>query len=479
MQMGLQTSLKMQQKLSPQMIQSLGMLQMNVLQLEQILQHELQENPLLEMAEEDEAQQQDALEEQETGEENEDGELEVDEDAIDWQEYMEDGYDIGERDDLSQPDRSEENTLQRQNVYTTTLYEHLDTQLSERKIPEHLYSIAQFLIASIEPDGYLKTPLEEIASYLHKPLEEIEEALAVVWELDPPGVGARDLRECLLLQLKAKGIAAHELSRRILEEKWDLFQKFKIPDLANALGVTSRDIYDAIAVIKLLHPKPGFTISDGNTQNVIPDLIVTRIDGDFVPILNDPSVPTLYINQSYLETVQQNKDTSQSFKKYINDKLQRARWILRAIEQRKGTMIRVMKAIIDAQREFFEKGPPNLNPLRMEDIAGKVEMHTSTISRVANNKYVQTEHGIFELRYFFTEAMNSHGQNGGEVSAERIRSNIRELIENEDPKKPLSDQKIADLLKKEGLQAARRTVAKYREQLKILPARIRQNHLQN
>jgi RNA polymerase sigma-54 factor len=477
MQMSMQPSLKLQQKLSPQMIQSLSMLQMNVLQLEQILHLELQENPLLEMSEEQDGDQEEYAEQEDT--DTDEGELEVDEDAVDWQEYMEEGYSIRERDDLSQPDRNEENGYQRQSVYATTLYEHLETQLSERKIDEQQHALAQFLIASIEPDGYLKTPLEEIASYLKVPVPQVEEALYVIQQFDPPGIGARDLRECLLLQLGAKNIAKDSLVMRIVRDNWSTFQKFKIPDLAASLQVTTNEIYEALRIIKSLHPKPGFTISDGETANVIPDLIVTRMDGRFIPILNDPSVPNLYINHAYLKTMQQTTSAQPSFKKYIHDKFQRARWILRAIEQRKSTMIRVMNAIIDAQQTFFEQGPPHLNPLRMEDIARTVGMHTSTISRVANNKYVQTEHGIFELRYFFTEAMNARNGEAGTVSTERIRSRIKELIDNEDPQKPLSDQKIADILKKEGLTTARRTVAKYREQLKILPARIRQNYETN
>jgi RNA polymerase sigma-54 factor len=241
-------------------------------------------------------------------------------------------------------------------------------------------------------------------------------------------------------------------------------------------GVSNKDVQDAIEVLKTLNPKPGYQINPENASTIIPDLVVEKVNDDFVVMINDRSAPSLRISRSYLDVIRRGSKAQKDVKDYVRDKLNSATWLIRSIEQRQNTMIRVMSAIIARQREFFEKGPPNLSPLKLQDIATMVEMHISTVSRVTNGKYVQTPHGIFELKYFFTEGI-SRESDGTDISSERIKNRIRELVENEDTKKPLSDQKIAEILSREDLAVARRTVAKYREQFKILPARLRQKYV--
>ncbi|MBD3344324.1 MAG: RNA polymerase factor sigma-54 [Chitinivibrionales bacterium] len=469
MNLGLDMSLKLQQKLSFQMIQSLKLLQVNTLQLEQLLKTELEMNPVLEATEEQETELEEEIEEQKDEEEEE---LEVDEDEIDWEEYLEDGFDIGNR--MSEGESSSEQKYEPSPTYSETLSEYLGRQLAEKKMSPRMALLVQFLIGSLDSDGYLRVGLDDVSEVTNSSVYEIEEALNIIWQMEPPGVGARNLQECLALQLKARG--KHDsLAMKVISKTWDLFERMKVPDIAQQLGVETKDVQDAINVIKTLNPKPGYSVAGESPSTIIPDLIVEKIDGEFVVSLNDRSIPSLHISRSYADMIRRGSTARPEIKKYIREKLNNASWLIRSIEQRKTTMLRVMYAIIEKQTDFFEKGPPNLSPLKLQDIADMIEMHISTVSRVTSNKYVQTSHGIFELKYFFTEAIGQ-GANGGDVSSEKIKNRIRELVENENPKKPLSDQRISDLLKREDLKVARRTVAKYREQVRILPARLRQKY---
>ena len=472
MNLGLDLSMKLQQKLSFQMIQSLKLLQVNTLQLEQLLRTELEMNPVLEASDEieqeaEESPEQEQQEEEPLGEKEE--ELQTAEDDIDWEEYLEEGFDLGysyneERD-------PNEEKFEPSPVYHQTLEEHLSRQLIEKKTPERLSLIVRFIIGSLDTDGYLRLEPENIAEFIEVSVFEVEEAIAIVQTMDPPGVGARNLRECMILQLRARGL--HDtLSMRIISETWDLFERLKIPELSRRFGVEPRDIQDAIDVLKTVNPKPGYQYAADKSSTIIPDLIVEKVEGEFVVMLNDRTIPSLHISNAYAKLLKRGSGAKGDVKKYIREKFNSATWLIRSIEQRKNTMLRVMYAILERQREFFEMGPPNIQPLKLQDIADMIEMHISTVSRVTSNKYVQTPHGIFELKYFFTEAI-SQDAGSGDVSTERIKNRIRELIGHEDTSSPLSDQRIAELLEKEGMAVARRTVAKYREQLKLLPARLR------
>jgi RNA polymerase sigma-54 factor len=474
-------SLKLQQKLSFQMIQSLKLLQVNTLQLEQLLKTELEMNPVLEASEETEIEQEESdKEEAEKEAEKEvddkeaeaDKELEVSEDDVDWEKYLEEGFDIGDR--TSEETDPNKEYYEPVTVQTVSLEEHLQNQLSGKPLTEKQRLLVMFLIGSLNPDGYLRLQLPEIADFLGISIPEIEDALSVIHTLEPPGMGARSLQECLKMQLSAKRRESC-LAMRVITECWELFEKLKLPEISRQLGVDIKEVQSAVDEIKTLNPKPGYQITGDRPSVIVPDLIVEKVDNEFVVMLNDRGIPSMHINKSYLSLIKRGGPAKKDVKNYIREKLNSASWLVRSIEQRRTTMLKVMYAIIERQKDFFEKGPPNLNPLKLQDIATMVGMHISTVSRVTSNKYVQTPYGIFELKYFFTESMGQDLQ-GGDVSSEKIRNRIRELIENENTKKPLSDQKLSDILSREGFTVARRTVAKYREQLKLLPARMRQKY---
>lgn len=464
-------SLKLQQKLSFQMIQSLKLLQVNTLQLEQLLKTELEMNPVLEAT--DEAEEEiDATPEQEEAKESdaeENEELQTDEDKIDWEEYLEEGFDLGYS--FNEERDPNEEKFESTTVYSESLEEHLTSQLNDKKIPARQKLLVHFLIGSLSSNGYLRLPLQDLAEFAEVTIYEMEEALNVIWHMDPPGIGARDLRECMLLQLRSQH-KQDSLAMRILDETWNLFERLKIPELSRHFGVEPKIIQDAIETLRTINPKPGNQFSSDNSSSIIPDLIVEKMDGKYIVMLNDRSIPSLHISNAYAKMLKRGSTAKNEVKDYVREKFNSATWFIRSIEQRKNTMLRVMYAILERQQDFFDKGPPNINPLKLQDIADMVEMHISTISRVTSNKYVQTRHGIFELKYFFTEAI-AQEKGTADISSEKIRNRIKELITAENSAKPLSDQKIAELLSIENLAVARRTVAKYREQMKLLPARMR------
>jgi len=503
--LGLDLSLRLQQKLSFQMIQSLKLLQVNTLQLEQLLRTELEMNPVLEASDEIEMEAQDEASADQKDEDTKDDtgeseevepvdDLKTSEDEIDWESYLEEGFDLGysyneERDPNDERYDSSP-------VYQISLEEHLTKQLTEKKIPEKLQLLVQFIIGSLDNDGYLRLSCSDIADFTQSSVYDVEEALYFVQMMEPPGVGARDLRECMMLQLRARNLQ-DSLAYLIIDKEWELFERMKIPELAHRLlkvhkssddddtvsvskeehqATAKRTIQEAIEILKTVNPKPGYEYSGDRSSAITPDLIVEKMDGKLVVMLNDRSIPSLHISNAYAKLIKRGSTAKSDVKKYVKEKFNSATWLIRSIEQRKNTMLRVMYAIIERQPDFFEKGPPNLSPLKLQDVADMIEMHISTISRVTSNKYVQTRHGIFELKYFFTEAIVQDAGTA-DVSTERIKDRIREMVDHENATHPLSDQKIAELLEKEGMAVARRTVAKYREQLKISPARLRQKYV--
>jgi RNA polymerase sigma-54 factor len=476
MNLGLDLSMRLQQKLSFQMIQSLKLLQVNTLQLEQLLKTELEMNPVLEESEEEEADEEEPDKDEETkdelAEKEDDKELEVNEDDVNWEEYLEEGFDLGGR--VSEETDPNKEHWEPQPVQQVSFDEHLTAQLNDKNIEEKQKLLVTFLISSLEPDGYLRLSLKDIADYLGISEVEVEEALKVIWTMEPAGLGARSLQECLKLQLAGRH-RENSLAMRIITDAWELFEKLKLPEIARQMGVDVHEVQLAADEIKTLHPRPGSLVTGEIPSTIVPDLIVKKVEGQFEVYLNDGSVPMLHINRSYMQLIKRGGTAKKEVKNYIREKLNGAAWLVRSIEQRRTTMLKVMSAIVERQMDFFEKGPPNLNPLKLQDIATMVGMHISTVSRVTSNKYVQTPHGIFELKYFFTESMGQDFE-GGDVSAEKIKNRIRELIESENTKKPLSDQKLANILSREGFTVARRTVAKYREQGKLLPARMRQKY---
>ncbi len=448
-------------KLTPQFIQALKLLQYSTLKLEQVLRQELATNPLLEEVEEAEEEPS-----EEEAEEEPEEELELGEEEVDWEKFLEEGFDFG---GPQEPKAPEEEVKARVPVYQETLYDHLLSQLRLKDLSKEEFEIGEFIIGNIDDEGYLSYPLEGIAAILQKPLEKCQKLLSIIQTFDPPGVGARDLRECLLIQVKELGIS-DELVKKIIGEYLHLLDRKTPTQLAKKLKVTPEEVQKALEKISRLSPKPASGEFASPAAEIYPDIIVKKVGDDYEVFLNDGNLPKLRINRKYKELLQKSGPASEETKRYVEEKLNSARWLVKALQQRRNTMLNVAKSIMRRQRDFLEKGPSALKPLVMGEVANEVGVHLSTISRVVNDKWVQTPQGIFELRSFFGRKVE--GTEEG-VSTQSLLELIKKIIEEEDPAHPLNDNAIVAELKKRGINLARRTVAKYREQLKILPARFR------
>ena len=467
MKLGLQ--LKLKQTLAPQLIQSLKMLQMPLLKLEQTLRHELAINPLLEDVEEIEVDQPEQEPEFDVAADGQDSnQIEPPLSKVDWEDYFSNDEDYGYR--IREVKEAREDTFLSVVSTEKTLYDHLHEQLSFLRLSEEEHQIGEYILGNIDGSGYLVVSAAEMAKELGIPVEKIEEILELIKKFDPSGVGARNLRESLLIQLRDRGLT-NSLAYRVVEDHLYDLEKKTIMQIAKAMGVQLEKVQAAMDVIKTLSPTPAHGRFETGAAAIIPDLIVDRIGDDFVVFHNDRSMPHLRVNPSYRSLVKRGNTSSVDTKKYISQKLEQARWLINAINQRRNTMIRVMEAIVDKQREFFEKGAEFLRPLIMEDIAQAVNMNVATISRVSSGKYVQTPHGVLEIKYFFNTGISR--SDGGEMSKRHVKTQIEEIIKAENPEKPLSDQEIYQMLQDEGIKLARRTVTKYREELRIQPARFR------
>ena len=459
--------------MTPRLQQALKLLQVPTLELQQILKQEVLQNPLLE--EVDEVTEQEDIDKEASADEqnNEESDDPAEEDPIDWSEYLQDGS-------LDRtyvpPSESSVEFLEKVPATRTTLAESLLEQLHFLNLPAEHMKIAEFLVGSIDERGWLVTPVEEIAQALDRPLIEIENVLRLVQALEPAGVGARDLRECLLIQLDARG-ERDSLAWQMIHDHFDHLVNRRFPEIARLLKVSVLEVQEAADGIATLHPRPGTLVSAEDPKYVVPDLIVERVDDEYVVMLNDRNVPRLRISSAYGDVIAANKrkpdatDAEKQTREYIQGKLASAKWLIQTIEQRRRTMIKVMNCIVREQREFFDKGIAFLRPLTLAAVARQIDMHESTVSRVCSGKYVQTPRGVFELKFFFSSGLAT--DDGEDVSARTAKNIIKGLIDEEDKMDPLSDQRIAELLHEKGLQIARRTVAKYREQMQILPARLR------
>jgi RNA polymerase sigma-54 factor len=458
--------------MTPRLQQALKLLQVPTLELQQILKQEVLQNPLLE--EVDEVTDQEDIDKEQSADEqnNEESEDPAEEDPIDWSEYLQDGS-------LDRtyvpPSETSIEFLEKVPVTRTTLAESLLEQLHFLSLPDSQMRIAEFLVGSLDDRGWLVTATNDVAEALEVSIEDVERVLCVVQALEPAGVGARDLRECLLIQLDARGEKGC-LAWQMIHDHFDHLVNRRFPEIARLLKVSVLDVQSAADGIASLHPRPGTLVSAEDPKYVVPDLLVERVDEEYVVMLNDKNVPRLRISSAY-ESVMAGKRRADATteqkqtREYIQGKLASAKWLIQTIEQRRRTMIKVMNCIVREQREFFDKGIAFLRPLTLAAVARQIDMHESTVSRVCSGKYVQTPRGVFELKFFFSSGLST--DDGDDVSARTARDIIRNLIEEEDKKEPLSDQRIAELLHEKGLQIARRTVAKYREQLQILPARLR------
>jgi RNA polymerase sigma-54 factor len=470
--MGLHQGLHMKQQIvmTQRLQQALKLLQVSTLELEQILRGELVANPLLEEADPDEDGEDDRESSEETTEPSEaDTSVEVTGEDVDWDEYFKDGF----RGAATEHGYDEDDQLERPPAYVPSGQEHLLDQLHLAVDTEREREIGEYIIGCLDEAGFLAAPLGEIAAYFETEEAEVAAVLELVQGFDPPGVAARDLPECLLLQLAARG-EADSLAAEVIRDHFDALKNRKFADIARALKITPGVVQDVAAVIGELDPRPGLSSQTEGARSVMPDLVVEKVDeeGDqYVVYLNDGNLPRLRVSNAYddaLKTPAARQDDAATF---IDEKRRYAEWIIKTIEQRRRTMIKVMEAIVAEQKDFFERGAIALRPLTLQQVATAIGMHESTVSRVTRHKYVQTPRGVFPLKYFFSAGLDTDG--GDEVAAKAVKLMIQEIVDGEDPRRPLSDKKIADLLAERGLKIARRTVAKYREQLGILNARMR------
>ncbi|MEW6187597.1 MAG: RNA polymerase factor sigma-54 [Thermodesulfobacteriota bacterium] len=477
MALEIKQQLKLAQQLimTPQLQQAIKLLQLSRLELLESLHQELEANPILEetLSEDYEVGQSEMEKvpgEAELVPEDRQAEVTIGEQAFegtDWDNYVNDYYaprseDISEDRELS----SYENIV----TQKTSLTDHLMWQLSLSGLTPEEETVGAEIIGNLDVNGYLKASLEEIAQSTEKEAALVEKVLGRIQEFDPLGVASRDLKECLLIQARHLPVQ-NPWVQAILSDHLGSLETKNYQAIARALQVPVEEIFPAIDTILQLDPKPGRLYSDEEVQYISPDIFVYKMGDEVHIVLNEDGLPRLRINAFYRKALEQRGAVSEATRDYIQEKLRSAIWLIKSIHQRQRTIYRVTESIFRFQREFLDQGVTHLKPLILRDVAEEVQMHESTISRVTTNKYVHTPQGIFELKYFFNSSVP--GTNGENVASESVKERIRVLIAHEDPANPLSDQDLAERLLKENIVIARRTVAKYREALRVLPSNKR------
>ncbi|HSJ23847.1 MAG TPA: RNA polymerase factor sigma-54 [Longimicrobiales bacterium] len=475
------TQLKQEMKINPRLYQAMDLLYMPLLDLQQHIKQEMLNNPFLDLEEPQVSEDEMApVEKEKEKEEKEKAE------EIDWEEILLDGFEAGGR----RQEYEEKEYYEPVSVETRDLYDHLRDQLVLLRLSPRELLLGEEIIGNIDENGYLTCSVEEVVAGLNlwvaesgdswvqeegeelRPFttEEGEAMLRTLQSFDPAGIGARGLRECLILQLKDAELE-DTLAYRIVENYFDQLINHRWSEISKELSITPKDVQTAADDVAKLDPKPGLKYSAPPDNYITPDLIVEKIDGEYLVFLNDTSLPRLKLSRAYREIAKDKSKFKGENKEFISNKLNSANWMIQAIEQRRQTMLKVMNFIVDRQREFFEKGVQYLKPLTLREVAEVINMHESTVSRVTNEKFVQTPRGVLPLKFFFSSGLST--TSGEDVSARGIKARIQKLVSDEQPKRPLTDQAIVNILKDEGIQIARRTVAKYRDQLGILSARMR------
>ena len=463
----LHTKLVQKLILTPSLQQAIKLLPMSTLELADLLNQEMVENPLLEEVPTEELQpaadqQQPEKQEAQPAVEKPDTWDDADYDYF-FGDYLDDGYRSRTPSEVKELPPIE-NTLSS----AASLSDHLLWQLSLQTEDEGVKEIGGAIVGNLDDDGYLVASVEEIAAMGEWPVADVEKALQHVQTFDPIGVAARDLQECLWLQIRHLGLEGTP-SEKIVTEHLRLLQNHQVPEIARKLGMPIEELKQHIEIIRNLDPKPGSRYNPSQSQYVIPDVYVVKVEDQYVAMLNEEGLPQLRISPVYRRLLdksgQAGTEEAGETRAYVKDKFRSALWLIKSVDQRQKTIHKVATSIINFQREFLDQGIEYLRPLVLRDVANDIGMHESTVSRVVNNKYMHTPQGVFEMKYFFHSGISS--SYGESVSSVTIKQRIRKIIENEDPRKPLSDSKIVSILQKEGLMLARRTIAKYREELKI------------
>jgi RNA polymerase sigma-54 factor len=459
--------------ITPQLQQAIRLLQLTRLELVDMITQEMKENPLLEEVEEgkdsfDEEGQAPAEKAEEpvpvtehTGEVKGEGEGT---DEFDWENYLE-NYNLapllrqGEQDGEERP--SFENFVSK----GTTLFDHLYWQLHLSHFNDEELRIGTWIIGNLDEDGYLKASLDEFVAESGFPLEKVEGVLRQIQEFEPIGVAARDLKECLLIQLNQLS-PRDPVAEKIVQEHLSLLKNRNYPAIAKRLSVSVERVNRAASLISRLEPKPGRAYGSDIAQEIIPDVYVYKLEGEYVVSLNEEGVPQLKVNSYYRRILAEGRNAQQEDRRYIQEKLRSALWLIRSIDQRQRTIYKVAKSIVKFQKDFLDQGVQYLKPLVLRDVAEDIQMHESTISRVTNSKYIHTPQGIYELKFFFNAGIPS--VQGEAMASESVKSLLKEIIGQENPKKPYSDEKLVQMLRERNIHIARRTISKYREVMKIL-----------
>ncbi|MBP1932614.1 RNA polymerase factor sigma-54 [Ammoniphilus resinae] len=444
---GLHQEQTMKLVMTPELRQAITILQLSALDLLEYLNGELNENPViepldLEFNRQEKKQPEDPLSE------------------LQWKESIQDrGYEYPHT--ITRSGESESNTLDWIARNDISLEKHLLEQLSFlRNLPEIIRILSRFLIGNLDENGYLDIQLEETAKQFNVDPEWLEQALIVVQGLEPRGVGARNLKECLIIQLEYAG-KKDSVAFTIVENYLHELAEGKVSKIAAEMQIKPREVQEAVDYIRTLNPRPGAFYHQQQARYIIPDVTVKKVNDHYVILVNESVTPRITISKQYEKMMHLDAET----KKYVHNKMNSALWLIKSIEQRRTTIYKVTEAIVQAQIDFFEKGLTYLKPMTLKEIAETVGLHESTISRATNNKYVQTPRGLFELKYFFSSALTT--STGESASSESVKMKLKEFIEKEDRSKPLSDQKLSDMFQQMGITVSRRTVAKYREEINI------------
>ena len=479
MALELKQSLKLSQRIimTPQLQQAIKFLQLSRLELCQTIDHEMEANPLLEEVPVDEIEGkavEEGKKEEPVNKEEPLREVRIKEtirEDFDWDSYISE-YNTAW---ASSPHEGTEDRPSFESLIApkTNLYSHLLWQLQVSDLDETQRGIGGYIIGNIDSDGYLQTSIDNIMSETHQSREEVLRVLDIIHEFDPVGVGARDNSECLLIQLRFQGLGG-SIAEKIVTDHMKQLEKKRYTHIAKSLGVSLEKVLDAVSIIAFLEPKPGRFYNDEETIYIIPDVYVYKMGDEFMIFLNEDGLPKLRISSFYRETLAKKDDLSRSTREYIREKLKGASWLIKSIHQRQRTIYKVTESIVKFQRDFFDSGPAHLKPMVLRDVAEDIQMHESTVSRVMNNKYMYSPFGIFELRYFLNSGIQSV-DGADKVGSLSVKERIKEIIRGEDKSKPFSDQEIVHILKRLNIDIARRTVAKYREMLGILPSSQRKN----
>ncbi len=462
--------MKMQQTLAPHLFQSLEILQMPLLDLQQMIQQELSENPTLD-AVADEPAEQIEIEQGTKDAERDEFDNELEKLAALGEEWSESSYESRQVSGGSDAEEKYQYMMDSLSE-ASSLHDQLLDQLSLSNLSEYERKIAEIVIGNIDDEGYLQLDVEDLLALPNFPRETLDKILYTIQDFEPAGVGARDLRECLLLQLKRAGREDSQ-EYQLVADHLDLLGRHKFEEIARAMGLTVGRVKELAASVAKLDPKPGHRFSEERIEYVTPEIILTKKDGEYVITQNKKPYPRLFINQKYLRMLKDPK-TSKEVKIYIREKIAKSKQFIQSIDQRMDTIHRIAIEIVRIQRDYFDHGVSKLKPLNMKTVAELLDVHETTISRATAGKYMQTPQGLLSMKYFFKPGVMTAG--GEAISNEAVKAALSDIVHAEDKTKPLSDAKLVKVLEEQGIKIARRTVAKYRDQLRILPSHLRKQH---